>query len=111
MAGLLGGAAGIPGPPVILLYMASTHPARVIRANNTAFLIAFDVLMLMGFLALGRLIGLPLALGLIATLPNLLGNLLGNWLFRPKLTELYRRVAYIIIAGSACSGLYSIVTS
>ncbi|WP_424941949.1 TSUP family transporter [Aliiroseovarius crassostreae] len=111
MSGLLGGAAGIPGPPVILLYMASTHPARVIRANNTAFLFAFDILMLIGFLALGRLIGLPLVLGILATLPNLLGNLLGNHLFRPGLTELYRRVAYLIIAGSAVSGLYSILTS
>ncbi|MDA5093877.1 TSUP family transporter [Aliiroseovarius sp. KMU-50] len=110
MAGLLGGAAGVPGPPVILLYMASTHPAKVIRANNTAFLFAFDVLMLGGFLGLGRLIGLPLALGVLAILPNLLGNLLGNWLFRPDLTELYRRVAYLIITGSALSGLYSVIT-
>lgn len=110
MAGLLGGAAGLPGPPVILLYMASTHPARVIRANNTAFLFAFDLLMLVGFLALGRLIGLPIALGAIATVPNLLGNLLGNYLFRPEFTALYRRVAYLIIAGSAASGLYSALT-
>lgn len=111
MSGLLGGAAGIPGPPVILLYMASTHPAKVIRANSTAFLFAFDIIMLIGFLALGRLIGLPLALGVLAILPNLVGNLLGNYLFRPELTELYRRVAYAIIAGSAISGLYSILTS
>lgn len=111
MAGLLGGAAGIPGPPVILLYMASPHPARVIRANNTAFLLAYDVILLLAFLVLGRLWGVPLALGLLALLPNLAGNLVGNWLFRPELTELYRRVAYIIIAGSALSGLVSILNS
>ncbi|MBT2130705.1 TSUP family transporter [Planktotalea lamellibrachiae] len=107
LSGLLGGAAGIPGPPVILLYMASSHPARVIRANTTAFLFAFDILMLIGFLALGRLWGLPLALGVLATLPNLAGNLVGNWLFRPSLTGFYRRVAYLIIAASALTGLYS----
>ncbi|SFU42219.1 hypothetical protein SAMN04488527_102163 [Aliiroseovarius crassostreae] len=111
MAGLLGGAAGIPGPPVILLYMASPLPARVIRANNTAFLLAYDVILLAVFLLLGRLVGLPLVLGLVALLPNLAGNLLGNWLFRPRLSGLYRRVAYIIIAGSALSGLVSVLNS
>ncbi len=108
LAGVLGGAAGIPGPPVILLYMASTHPARVIRANSTAFLFAYDLLLLVSFLALGRLLGLPLALGLLATLPNLAGNLIGNRLFRPELSGFYRRAAYLIITGSALSGLYSV---
>ncbi|WP_424939389.1 sulfite exporter TauE/SafE family protein [Aliiroseovarius sp. S253] len=106
-SGLLGGAAGIPGPPVILLYMASPHNPRVIRANITAFLFFYDVLMLGVFLALGKLLGMPLVLGLIAMLPNLAGNLLGGWIFNPAHEKLYRRVAYAIIAGSALSGLYA----
>lgn len=106
-SGLLGGAAGIPGPPVILLYMASPHNPRVIRANITAFLFLFDVLMLGVFMSLGKLLGMPLALGLIAMLPNLAGNLLGGWIFNPTHETLYRRVAYAIIAGSALSGLYA----
>lgn len=107
IAGLLGGAAGIPGPPVIMLYMASTHPPRVIRANTTAFLFFYDLLMLAGFFVAGRLVGLPVALGLIAIIPNLLGNLLGGAVFNPERESLYRWIAYMIIAGSGLSGLWA----
>lgn len=106
-AGLLGGAAGIPGPPVILLYMASSHPARVIRANSTAYLFFFDVMMLVGFLFAGRLAGMPLILGLLLMLPNLVGNLSGGAMFHPRYESLYRNVAYVIIAASSLSGLYA----
>lgn len=109
IAGLLGGAAGIPGPPVILLYMASTKPARVIRANTTAYLFFFDVLILIGFLVAGRLTGLPLALGVLAIVPNLVGNLIGGAIFNPDHQRLYRGVAYLIIAASSLSGLYAVI--
>jgi uncharacterized membrane protein YfcA len=105
-AGFLGSSIGIPGPPVILLYMASSHPVRVIRANITAFLFFYDILMLLGFLVLGRLYGVPLFLGCLATIPNLIGNLAGAAIFNPKYESLYRWVAYAIIAASSLSGLY-----
>ncbi|SMR71017.1 hypothetical protein SAMN04488030_0637 [Aliiroseovarius halocynthiae] len=108
VAGLLGGAAGIPGPPVILLYMASPHSPRVIRANTTAFLFFFDLIMLAAFLITGQLLGLPLVLGLLTMVPSILGNWIGGWIFNPEYERLYRRVAYAIIAGSALSGLYAV---
>lgn len=107
IAGVLGGAAGIPGPPVILLYMASSHPARVIRANTTSYLFFFDVMMLAGFAFAGRLGGMALILGLLVMLPNLLGNLAGGAVFNPRYESLYRYVAYLIIAASSLSGLYA----
>ena len=110
LAGFLGGAVAIPGPPVIMLYMASPHPAQVIRANTTAYLFCYDMLMLIGFLALGRMGGVPLVLGLLAALPYLAGNLGGAWVFRPGHEKTYRGVAYAIIAGSALSGLGAILT-
>lgn len=109
VGGFLGGAVGIPGPPVILLYMASPHPARVIRANSTTYLYGFDLLVLASFAVLGRLWGIPLVLGLMAALPYLLGNALGWWMFRPGYERLYRAVAYGIIAASALSGLWSVI--
>ncbi|WP_371171445.1 sulfite exporter TauE/SafE family protein [Aliiroseovarius sp. 2305UL8-7] len=109
-AGFLGGAAGIPGPPVILLYMASTHPARVIRANITAFLFFYDIMMLIGFLFAGRLLGLPVMLGVLAMVPNLAGNLIGGALFNPRHEALYRWAAYLIIAISSLSGLYATIS-
>lgn len=105
-AGVLGGAAGLPGPPVIMLYMASTHPARVVRANMMAYLFFFDLFMLIGFFLAGRLFALPVMLGVVLTLPSLMGNLLGGAIFNPRYESLYRGVAYVIIAASGLSGLY-----
>ncbi|MDQ2089178.1 sulfite exporter TauE/SafE family protein [Marimonas arenosa] len=109
LAGFLGGAVAIPGPPVILLYMASPHPAHVIRANNTVFLFCYDVLMLIGLALAGKLGSVPVVLGLITALPYLAGNLVGGWIFRPGLERVYRWVAYGIIATSASSGLWSVL--
>ncbi|MDQ2093298.1 sulfite exporter TauE/SafE family protein [Rhodalgimonas zhirmunskyi] len=110
LSGLLGGAVGIPGPPVILLYMASPHPASVIRANNMAYLFFYTVLMAVSFLVTGKFTVAVLVLGLVAALPYLLGNMMGWWIFRPGYERLYRVTAYLIIAASALSGLASVVS-
>ena len=34
-------------------------------------------------------------LGLVLSVPNLLGNWLGGWLFRPEYERLYRGAAYL----------------
>ena len=104
-SGFLGGVVGIPGPPVILLYMAGTHGPGLIRANTMVFLFVFDVLLL-GILALqGQLGAQPLWLGVAMMLPATLGNLVGGWLFNPAYVRLYRAVAYTIIVAAALSGL------
>lgn len=105
LGGFLGGAVGLPGPPVILLYMASTLPARAIRANATLYLLLADVLLLAVFWVNGFVVASALALGFLMIWPYLLGNWLGAALFRPEYEVLYRRVAYAIIAGSAILGL------
>ncbi|WP_428925378.1 sulfite exporter TauE/SafE family protein [Marinibacterium sp. SX1] len=105
LAGFLGGVSGIPGPPVILLYMASPNPAGVVRASVMIYLFAYDLL-LGGILAAKGVVTLvPVLLGLGLALPNVLGNMLGGWLFRPGLEKAYRVVAYVIITASALSAL------
>ena len=104
-SGFLGGVAGMPGPPVILFYMASPHGPAVIRANTMLFLIGYDLLILCLFLIKGLLLLAPLVLGIILILPNLLGNMAGAAIFRPELEKTYRVVAYAVIAASAISGL------
>lgn len=105
LGGFLGGSVGLPGPPIILLYMASTLPAAAIRANSTLYLILADVMLLAVLAWNGYLVPSALALGVLMILPYLLGNWLGAWLFRPELERAYRRAAYAIIAGSAILGL------
>lgn len=105
LAGFLGGLAAMPGPPVILLYMASPNPVPVVRASIMSYLFFFDIVLL-GLLAVqDSLVLVPVVLGLALAAPNLLGNLAGAAIFRPGLDRVYRAVAYSIIAVSALSGL------
>lgn len=105
LGGFMTGFAGIPGPPVIMLYMASSLPVSVIRANFLLYLLAID-LMLFPLLWLSGLLVWPIVLlGLLAGVPNMIGNVLGARLFDPNAERLFRTVAYIVIAASAIVGL------
>lgn len=104
-AGFLGGLAGIPGPPVIFTYMASPHPARVVRANMTFFLFLYDLIILGMMLVAGRLVPELVMIGLILAVPNMAGNLIGAALFKPEYERLYRGTAYSLILGAALAGL------
>jgi len=105
LGGFLAGSTGLAGPPVIMLYMASTHPAKVIRANLLLFLICADVLMLVVFALNGLLSVTPLVMGLIVAVPYLLANVVGAAIFKPEYETAYRLAAYAIIAVSAVTGL------
>lgn len=105
LSGFLGGVAGVPGPPVILLYMASLAPSHVVRANNYLFLIMVNVALIPGLALFGRLEASAIALGLLCILPAAAGNYTGSRLFRPGYERIYRSVAYLVIALSALSGL------
>ncbi|WP_120632794.1 sulfite exporter TauE/SafE family protein [Ruegeria sp. EL01] len=104
-AGFLGGVAGLPGPAVILFYMSRPLQIETIRATILLFLFGFDFLIL-GFLTgMGRVTLAAAGLGLFLAVPNLVGNWLGGWLFRPDRERLYRAAAYLAIALAALSGL------
>lgn len=104
-AGFMGGVAGLPGPIVILFYMASRHGPAVIRANTLLYLWGFDILLL-GTLALqGALNAQVLWLGAILIVPTFIGNMIGTAIFNPDRERLYRGAAYCVIAASALSGL------
>ncbi|MEV8466304.1 sulfite exporter TauE/SafE family protein [Fluviibacterium sp. DFM31] len=105
LAGFLGGLTGMPGPPVILLYLAAPHPAPVVRASTMVYLFLYDVLLVAALWVKGALALVPLGLGLILTVPTVLGNMLGGWIFRPAHERLYRGVAFSVIGASALSGL------
>ncbi len=105
LSGVFGGAAGVPGPPVILFYMASPLPVAAIRANVLLFLIATDVALLAGYAVSGRLVLPALATGALLVLPYTLANVAGAAIFRPERERLYRVAAYLIVGGAAVLGL------
>lgn len=105
LSGFSCGVAGIPGPPVILFYMARPLAPPVIRANTFIFLSSTDIAMLPALFAFGRLDASAVLLGILLIAPNMLGNMFGAWLFRPEHERVYRSVAYAIIAATAVASL------
>lgn len=104
-AGFMGGVAGVPGPLVILFYMARPLRVSIIRATIMLFLFVFDLLIVGMMTGLGRVTWAGAALGLALAVPNLLGNWIGGQLFREEQEKLYRAAAYALIALAALSGL------
>ena len=105
IGGFLGGVSGMPGPPVILFYMASAHSAAVIRANNMLYLIISDVALFVALLTQGYMDTKMLAVGAILTLPYMLANVVGAAIFKLGAERTYRVAAYVIIGASAIRGL------
>ncbi len=105
IGGLLGGIAGMAGTPVISLYMASTKSAAVIRANIFLFLLLTDITVFVIVLLAGRFTLTPIILGLVLSLPYMLGNVLGQRLFDPAHERIFRQTAYALIAMAAIVNL------
>ncbi len=105
LCGVFGGAVGLAGPPVILLYMARPLPVAAIRASILLFLLASDAILIVVFASGGLLELKPVLLSGILTLPYFFAVWIGSLVFDPSHETVYRWVAYAIIAGSALSGL------
>lgn len=105
IGGFLCGIAALPGPPVILSYMSSPRRPEVIRANTMMYLFLVDVLTFLVFTLKGLLVLLPLVVGAVLSIPYALAGLVGQFIFNPAQEQVYRRVAYGVIAASAIAGL------
>ena len=105
LGGVLSGAVGLAGPPVIMLYMASTLPAQIIRANLTLYLVLIDIIMIAVIASYGLLQWEPTVAGVILSVPYMLCNKIGASLFAVGSERQFRYVAYGIIATSAVIGL------
>lgn len=105
LGGFLAGSVGLPGPPVIMLHMASKYRAKTIRGNMIMYLMMADWLMLGVLHFFGHLELTAISLGVFLAVPYLVANMLGAAIFQPKRERVYRAVAYAIIAMSAISGL------
>lgn len=105
IGGFMTGFAGIPGPPVIMLYMASILPISQIRANFLLYLVALDLMLFPVLWLSGMMIWKAALLGLLIGIPNVIANMIGARLFDPQAERMFRTVAYLVIACSAIIGL------
>ncbi len=105
LGGFLSGTVGLPGPPVIMLYLASTLPPKTIRANIFIYLILADILLLavFGFRDLMDLEAV--ILGGMVIVPYLTALWIGSFFFDSEKEKQYRNIAYLIIFLSALIGL------
>lgn len=97
IAGVMSGAAAMPGPPVVVFFLASPATAAVSRAS----LQLFFMMTALASLALAGLSGLvswsTVMLALVLTPALVLGTWAGDWLFRRTAGRNYRPVALAVL--------------
>ncbi len=105
ISGATGGLAGLPGPPVIFYFMASSYAADRVRANTLVYTFSFDVLILVVIVLGAYLQFVPILIGRMLAAPIVLANLAGAKIFNPEYEKLYRIIAFCLIAFSAIHSL------
>ncbi len=105
MAGLLGGIASIPGPPVILYWLASGLPAALLRANLLTLFFLGEFLSIGNLWVAGLFERVAVMLGITAAPVYFVGLWVGARLYGFASEETYRRVTFGLIALAAVLAL------
>lgn len=101
MAGIIGGAAQMSGPPIIVYWLGSMHEAAVLRANFATYFSLFAAGSMVTYLVHGLLTAAVIALALILGPLHFIAIWLGARFFHLASDTTYRRIAYVIIAVAA----------
>jgi uncharacterized membrane protein YfcA len=101
LAGTLGGAIQIVGPPVIVYWLGSSSSHAVVRANLNAFFSVFACALFATYMVRGLLLAQVFTLALLLGPLQVLALKSGSRLFHQASAETYRRVAYAIVATAA----------
>lgn len=105
LSGLLGGATGLTGPPVIFFELAGSAPIAQMRASFIVFFSWVDLIALVSFAITGTLGGRALLLTAALIAPYLAAAGLGAKLFGRASETFYRRLAVAILAAVAVVSL------
>jgi len=96
-AGILGGAIGTPGPPVILYAAAQDWSPRTVKANIQAFLMINQAVILIGYWWAGLLDRKVWRLTGLFAAPAVIGLVAGMLLFNRLDRERFRRVVFAVL--------------
>ena len=105
LGGFMGAAAALPGPAVLIYWLAGTLAASTVRANMIWYLFITDFMIIIGYLFADVFTRNNIALGLIGIPGYLLGIWIGQSAFRGASDRLYRNIAFTIILMSALASL------
>jgi uncharacterized membrane protein YfcA len=100
LAGVLGGAVGTPGPPVVVYMASQGWSPRAIKANLQAFFLVNQAVILAGYWWAGLLTREVVRLGLSLAAPAALGAVAGVALFHRVDPVRFRRVVFALLLGS-----------
>src|SRR5690606_11235344 len=105
VAGILSGTASVPGPPVIIYWMAASLPAAIVRANLMSLFLLGDALSIFNLWSADMFEKERLMLGVFST-PFYLAGLGAGWaLYGVSGETTYRRVTFGLIVASALLAL------
>jgi hypothetical protein len=96
-AGIIGGAVGTPGPPVILYVTAQGWSPRTIKANLQAFLIVNQSVILAGYWWAGLLTAEVGLFALAFAVPAAVGLVLGMRLFDRVDHVRFRKIVFALL--------------
>ncbi|MEM9277106.1 MAG: sulfite exporter TauE/SafE family protein [Pseudomonadota bacterium] len=105
LGGFMGAAAALPGPPVLVYWLASTARAITVRANMIYYLFLTDLIVIAGYLVGNIYTAEAVMRGLICVPVYFIGILIGTRFFAGASDELYRAIAFIMILISAITSL------
>jgi uncharacterized membrane protein YfcA len=104
-AGILGGAAQVGGPPIVVYWLGGSISAITMRANLIVYFACATVLTTIAYVGGGLLSGEVLGIALVAAPLYGLGVWLGSRMFRLASETVFRRACYGLIALSALVSL------
>jgi len=102
LAGVAGGAVGMPGPPVVVYSTTQRWSPRTIKANLQVFFFVNQVVILAGYWWAGVLTREVWRLSASFALPAAAGTALGILLFKHVDHVRFRQVVFAVLL---CSGL------
>ena len=98
LAGVIGGAVGTPGPPVVLYATTQGWGPRTIKANLQAFFVVNQAVILAGYGWAGLLTDEVWRLAAVFAVPAIAGVALGVGLFNRVDPVRFRRIVFALLA-------------
>lgn len=105
LGGFMGAAAALPGPPVLIYWLAGALKANTVRANMIWYLFITDFMIIAGYLFADVFTREAVALGLLGIPGYFAGILIGINFFKGASDRTYRNIAFAIILLSAATSI------
>lgn len=105
VSGFMGAAAALPGPAVLIYWLAGAAKAATVRANMILFLFLTDLIVIAGYLVADFYTSDVLARSFLCMPGYFIGIEIGKRFFFSASEITYRRVAFIMILVAAVSSI------